>query len=197
MLWVCFLVVLLFLMELNLDDVLLGKAFIPGQWLHSVDNDSFFTPVTVDLGPFTNEFLVIVADVVGLNNFEHINNVVDQWEEIIPYSGQYSSHSEASIFFIKAPVLNVITDLLHLAFCHVLVPQVKECFSSISHLLVSNSAEVIFESIMKVVDWFSFFINPVTEASLTDEITFTIQSFNASNMDCSDETSPEFAILKF
>jgi hypothetical protein len=161
-------------MEFVLDNVLLGKAFVPGQWLHSVDNDGVLADVTIGLGPFTNECFIIVADIVSFSDFDNVNKVVEHWEEVIPDSFQNTSKSEASIFVIKAPVLDVITDLLHFALSHVRVPQVKECGSGISHLLVGNGAEVIMEGIMKIVDWFGLLVNPVTEASVTDETTFTI-----------------------
>ena len=130
------LVFFLFLFELRLDDMLLGNTIVPGQWLHSVHNNSVGAHVAPDVGIFFNKLVITVAEIVCLDNMETRDDVLDDCEDVGKNSADHTFQSEACSHVIKAPVLDIITDLLELANLVVFVGDVEESCTSLSPIIV-------------------------------------------------------------
>jgi len=62
------------------------EVLVPGQWFHSVDDDSVVTDRSPCGGILLDEFFISGADIVGFESVENVSPVEDQWEDVVENS---------------------------------------------------------------------------------------------------------------
>lgn len=161
------LVGILFLLVLGHIDVFNGFFGVPCD-VEVSGHDESADPVGVHLGHVSDEFIIIVAEIVFFHGIDEVKGVGDNWHDVCSNVVEPSFMSPACIFIGEAPVNHGVSGLLELAGIGLLVMNVEHCGTSGLVFFVGNAPEVVMHLVSNIFNWAPSIMHPVTEALVSD-----------------------------
>jgi len=111
-----------------------------------------------------NELIIGVAHVIGLHLVPVVSHIAQVFEGVTSNSSEDALMSEANSFVVKAPSMDIIVDLLHLADISLFVDNIHPSLESSHMFFLGDGPEIILHLLMGMSNWAPHVFDPFSIA---------------------------------